>query len=270
MSGERVSRISAVFEETHQRGRIALMPYLPVGYPSLETTLALAPALAAAGADLFELGVPYSDPQADGATLQHATHVALQQGVTPRRCLEVAARIREIVSVPLLLMSYYNPIARFGDARFCWTAAEAGVDGLIVPDLPPEEAGDLRQAASEHGLDVIFLVAPTSTDNRLRVVTAASRGFVYCVSLSGVTGARSSLASGLSEYLARVRRFTTLPLAVGFGISRPEHVREVARYADGAIVASALVDRLDRLPPARQVTGAAEYIRSLAAATTRS
>ncbi len=264
-----MDRIKSTFARTRAQGRIALMPYLAVGYPSIDVTLALAPALAEAGADMFELGVPYSDPQADGATIQHATHVALQNGVTPRICLEVAAQIRQAVDVPLLLMSYYNPIARLGDMEFCRAAAEAGVDGVIVPDLPPEEADSLLHAAMHHGLDTIFLVAPTSTDARLRIVTEASSGFVYCVSLAGVTGARSQLASGLSDYLARVRQFTDLPLAVGFGISRPEHVREVARHADGAIVASALIDRLDRLAPEEQIPGAVTYVRELAGATAK-
>jgi len=264
-----MERIKTTFECTHQQGRIALIPYLPVGYPDLETTLALAPALAEAGADLFELGVPYSDPQADGATIQRATHQALQNGVTPRICLETAAAIRRTVDVPLLLMSYYNPICRFGNVAFCQAAAEAGVDGLIVPDLPPEEASDLLAAADAHRLDLIFLVAPTSTEERLRIVASEARGFIYCVSLSGVTGARAQLSSGLADYLARVRRFSDLPLAVGFGISHPEHVHEVARHADGAIVASALIDRLDALAPEERVAGVAAYVRQLAAATTR-
>jgi len=264
-----VERIKKTFERTRQQGRIALMPYLPVGYPDVETTVALAPALVAAGADLFELGVPYSDPQADGPTIQRATHRALQNGVTLRICLEVAARIRSSVDVPITLMGYYNPIARFGNAAFCQAAKAAGVDGLIVPDLPPEEADDLKRSAQGCQLDFVFLVAPTSTEERLRIVTDASSGFVYCVSLAGVTGARSHLAMGLPEYLQRVRAFTSLPLAVGFGISRPEHVQEVARYADGAIVASALVDRIDRLPADEQVAGATAFIGELARATAR-
>lgn len=264
-----MKRIATTFEKTRQHNRIALMPYLPIGYPSVETTLALAPALVEAGADLFELGVPYSDPQADGATIQHATHQALQNGITPRVCLDVAEKIRRTVEVPLLFMCYYNPIARFGDDRFCRAAAEAGVDGLIVPDLPPEEAEELRGAANAHHLDLPFLVAPTSTDERLTAVTQAASGFIYCVSLSGVTGARAQVAAGLGEYLAQVRHFTELPLAVGFGISKPEHVREVARHADGAIMGAALVDCLDRLAPEQQVGGAARYVRELAAATGR-
>ncbi len=264
-----MDRIKNTFERTRAQGRIALMPYLAVGYPSVDMTLALAPALAEAGADMFELGVPYSDPQADGVTIQRATHAALMNGVTPRTCLDVAARIRRAVDTPILLLTYYNPVARFGNAAFCHAAAEAGVDGLIVPDLPPEEADELRSAALDNGLCLVFLVAPTSTDERLETVASAASGFIYCVSLAGVTGAREHLATGLGDYLVRVRRHTDLPLVVGFGISRPEHVREVARYADGAIVASALIDLLDRLPPDEQIAGAAAYVRELAQATAR-
>lgn len=264
-----MGQISEVFERTRSAGRIALMPYLAVGYPTVETTLALAPALASAGADIFELGVPFSDPLADGATVQHATQIALRNGVTPAICLEVAAELRRKLSTPLLLMSYYNPIAHFGEAAFCAAARLSGVDGLIVPDLPPEEADDLQEAAKTNGLDLIYLVAPTSTDDRLDTVAQLASGFVYCVSLAGTTGARSRLADGLSTYLERVRRHVDVPLAVGFGISRPEHVRTVAAHADGAIVASALIDRLEALPAEEHVAAAASYVAELAAATRR-
>lgn len=264
-----MSRIAQLFARTKGEGRIALMPYLAVGYPDLETTLALAPALTEAGADAFELGIPYSDPLADGPTIQHATQAALKNGITPRACIEAAAVIRQRVAVPLILMGYYNPISRYGEQSFCRDVAAAGVDGLIVPDLPPEEADGLRDAAKANGLKLIFLVAPTSTDQRLNAVDHAASGFVYCVSLAGVTGARSHLAEGLPEYLERVRRHIQLPTAVGFGISRPEHVRTVARYADGAIVASALIDLLDRLAPDERIAGASRYIAEMAAATAR-
>jgi tryptophan synthase alpha chain len=246
------------------------MPYLAVGYPTLDSTLELARALAAAGADVFELGVPYSDPLADGATMQRATQVALRNGVTLARCLEVAAQIRQATAVPIALMSYYNPIARYSDLAFVRDAAQAGVDGLLIPDLPPEESEDMREAARSRKLDLSYFVAPTSTNERLEIVAQAASGFVYCVALAGVTGARTSLSEGLPSYLDRVRRFTDLPLAVGFGISRPEHVRVVAEHADGAIVASALIDRIDSLPPAERVLGAADYLRAMSEATPRS
>ena len=264
-----MGQISEVFERTRRAGRIALMPYLAVGYPTVEKTLALGPALASAGADIFELGVPFSDPLADGATVQRATQIALRNGVTLAICLEVAAELRRTLSTPLLLMSYYNPIAHFGDDELCLAARLAGVDGLIVPDLPPEEAGDLQEAAKTNGLDLIYLVAPTSTDDRLETVAQQASGFVYCVSLSGTTGARSRLADGLPSYLDRVRKHIDLPLAVGFGISRPEHVQTVAAHADGAIVGAALIDRVEAAPPDEQVPAAAAFIAELATATGR-
>lgn len=264
-----MGQISEIFDKKRSAGRIALMPYLAVGYPTVEMTLELGPALARAGADIFELGVPFSDPLADGATVQHATQVALRNGVTLATCLEVAAELRQKLSTPLLLMSYYNPIAHFGDAEFCASARRAGVDGLIVPDLPPEEAGDLQDAAKTNGLDLVYLVAPTSTDERLETVAQQASGFVYCVSLAGTTGARSRLADGLASYLQRVRQHVDVPLAVGFGISRPEHVQTVAAHADGAIVASALIDHIEALPPEDRVAGAATFVAELAAATTR-
>jgi tryptophan synthase alpha chain len=264
-----VSRIKAVFERTRREGHIALMPYLVVGYPTVDSTLELASALADAGADVFELGVPYSDPLADGATIQRATQVALANGVTPTLCLDVAARIRQATSVPIALMSYYNPIARYGDLEFVREAARVGVDGLLIPDLPPEESDELRELAGGLGLDLSYFVAPTSTDERLRLVAQVATGFVYCVALAGVTGARTTLSEGLPSYLDRVRRFVDLPLAVGFGISRPEHVRVVAEHADGAIVASALIDRLDSLPSTEKVSGASAYLREMGEATAR-
>jgi tryptophan synthase alpha chain len=258
-----------MFERTRAAGRIALMPYLPVGYPSVETTLALAPALVAAGADLFELGVPYSDPLADGATVQRATQAALANGVTLGLCLEVARQIRQQVDVPLVMMTYYNPVARYGVDEFARAAATAGVDGLLVPDLPPEEAEPLANACARNALDLAYFIAPTSTDERIELVAGLSRGFIYCVSLTGVTGARSKLADSLPAYLDRARRRVDRPLVVGFGISQPEHVAVVAKHADGAIVASALIDRLDSLPPSEQVSGAAAYVATLASATAR-
>ena len=264
-----MGRIAATFERTRQAGRIALMPYLAMGYPTIQATLDLGPALAAAGADIFELGVPYSDPLADGATVQRATQIALKNGVTPRMCLDLVAMLRTVVDIPLVLMSYYNPIARSGGVAYIEAAAKAGIDGLIVPDLPPEEADEFSAAAVANNIDLIFFVAPTSTDARLELVGRASRGFVYCVALSGVTGARSSMSAELPAYLARVRQFTDLPLAVGFGISQPEHVGSIAPLADGAIVGAALIDRIDSLSPEDRVTGAAAYIGELAAATWR-
>jgi tryptophan synthase alpha chain len=237
-----MSQIEAVFAGLRGAGRTALMPYLTLGYPRRESALSLVPAAVAAGADLVELGVPFSDPLADGATIQAASQQALANGMTLARCLEQAAALRARgVAVPLVLMSYYNPILQMGPEPFARRAAAAGIDGAIVPDLPPEEAGALRPALGAQGIDPIFLLPPTAGDERLRRVAAQSRGFLYLVSLAGVTGARDRLPAELEAFVARARRLTGLPLAVGFGIGSPEQAARVARIADGVIVGSALV-----------------------------
>lgn len=258
-----MSRISARLAECRESGRLALIPYITAGYPDAETTVELAIALAGAGADLLELGIPFSDPLADGVTIQRASFAALGAGVTPRTCLEVARRIRARCDVPLLFMGYYNPFLRYGLDAFADDSAGAGVDGLIVPDLPPEEAGELRGCLANRGLDLIHLLAPTSTDERIGLVARSATGFVYCASLAGVTGARSDLSAGIPAFLGRVRRQTDLPLCVGFGISRPEHVSALVGVADGAIVGSALVALIERLAPSARVAGAASYLAEL-------
>jgi len=200
-------------------------------------------AIASAGSDLIELGVPFSDPLADGPTIQHSTQVALENGITVKECLEMVRILRgQGVSQPLLLMGYYNPILAFGPERFVAQACQAGADGLIVPDLPLEEAAALEAACQQNGLALVYLVAPTTTDERLTLVTAHSSGFVYIVSLTGVTGARASLSASLEEFLRRVRRVTDKPLAVGFGISTPEQAARVGKLAEGVIIGSAVID----------------------------
>jgi tryptophan synthase alpha chain len=243
-----VAAITAAFARAKARGEVALIPYAVLGYPTPEATLDIVPALAEAGADLIELGIPFSDPLADGATIQRATHAALENGMTLDRCLELAAALHARVTVPLLFMGYYNPFHRRGIARAVADCAAAGVDGLIIPDLPPEEAGPLLAACQEHDVACVFLVAPTSSEARLATVGAAGTGFLYCVSLAGVTGARQALPPDLPAYMARVRRHTTLPLAVGFGLSTPEHIAAVGAVADGAVIASALITRLEATP----------------------
>ncbi len=247
-----MSRIASVFEDPGHR---ALVAYLTIGYPSLEATLELVPALVAGGCDIVELGIPFSDPLADGATIQKASFQALKNGVTPRLCLEVARRLRQKVTVPLLFMSYYNPIYSQGLESFCARAAEAGIDGLIIPDLPPEEGGELQTAAGPKGIDVVYLLAPTSTDERVRAVAENSTGFIYLVSLTGVTGARESLSEGLEAFVGRVRKVAKQPLCVGFGISTPEQAARVARVADGVIVGSRLLQVIETAAqPAKAAT----------------
>jgi tryptophan synthase alpha chain len=237
-----MSRIAGAFEQLRGDGRAALMPYLTMGYPERESALALVPAVIAAGADLIELGVPFSDPLADGATLQAASQQALANGMTLSLCLDQAESLRAGgVTAPLVLMGYYNPIFQMGPDAFARRAAAAGIDGLIVPDLPPEESGVLCSALESQGLDPVFLLPPTADEERARLVAERSRGFLYLVSLTGVTGARDRLPPDLESFVARARQVTSLPLAVGFGISSPEQAAWVARIADGVIVGSALV-----------------------------
>ncbi len=242
-----VQRIAAAFQTAQMANRAALMPYLTLGYPDPETSLTLVETVAAAGADLLELGVPFSDPLADGSTIQQATHVALQQGTSVHRCLEMGLTLRERgLEVPFLLMGYYNPILAYGERAFCRACQEAGVDGLIVPDLPPEEGGDLERVCQEHGLALVYLLAPTSPPERMALVADRSQGFIYLVSLTGVTGARQNLPPDLAAFISRARQTTDKPLAVGFGISTPQQTAQVARLADGVIVGSALVKMAGR------------------------
>ncbi|MFC1945613.1 tryptophan synthase subunit alpha [Chloroflexota bacterium] len=236
-----MSGLAAVFE----KGRRALIAYLTVGYPNTETTLRAIPLLAESGCDIIELGIPFSDPLADGTTIQQASHKALTQGVTPRTCLDIATKAHESTNTPLVFMTYYNPVFHYGLETFCRDTTVAGVSGLIVPDLPPEEGGELEAAARRHGLDQIYLLAPTSNDERIGLVSRHARGFIYLVSLSGVTGARTSLAADLSDFVSRVRLQTELPLCVGFGISTPEQASQVAAIADGVIVGSRLLELID-------------------------
>lgn len=268
----RPSRIAATFERLQREGRTALMPFLTIGYPDVETTLAAIPAMVEAGADLFELGMPFSDPLADGPTIQRTNQRALANGVTIHTTIEVARQLRANgVEVPFIAMGYVNPILRYGVERFVADCAEAGIDGLIVPDLPPEESDEIADACRRHGRDLIMLLAPTSPERRIKEVAARATGFIYCISLVGVTGARAQLQDGLAPYIARVRNYTALPLAIGFGIATAEHVGQVGDLAEGAIVASALLNRLAEVedrPVAERVAAAADFVRGLRGETT--
>lgn len=230
-----------------QPRRPAFMPYAVLGYPTPELSLQVVQALVAAGADLLELGVPFSDPLADGPTIQAATQGALEKGVTVADCIAMVAALRARgVETPALLMGYVNPILAYGIQRFVADSAQAGVDGFIVPDLPPEEAGELEVACHGQGLALVYLLAPTSPANRIRLVAEKSQGFIYLVSLTGVTGARDALSPSLADFVGRVRGVTRKPLAVGFGIGSGDQARAVAQLADGVIVGSALVQRAGR------------------------
>jgi tryptophan synthase alpha chain len=240
-----MNRIAETFASLKTAGRKALIPYLMAGYPDLDTTRRLVLEAERRGADIIELGVPFSDPVADGPTIQRASIRALEQGVTLREIVRQVASIRERSRAPLVLMTYYNPLLAYGISAFCRDAARAGVDGIIVPDLPPEEGEDLSAACREQGIATIFLVAPTSTERRMRLVNEHTTGFVYCVSLLGVTGARNRLSEGVEEFLASARRQITRPLAVGFGISTPEQAGKMAEQADGVIVGSAIINLME-------------------------
>ncbi len=259
-----IGRLRAAFAAAKAEGRAAFMPYVTVGHPDRDTTDTVVPALAAAGADIIELGVPFSDPLADGVVVQRSTQTALTNGITLDGCFAAVARLRANgLTTPLVFLGYINPIERRGLEPFAAECARVGVDGVIVADLPAEEAGDLRAACDRHGVALIPFLAPTSTPERIAAVADIATGFVYCIGLTGVTGARDVLASDLGAFLVRVRERVTLPLAVGFGISRPEHVAAVGAMADGVIVGSALVRRLDELPAAERAAGAAAFVRQM-------
>jgi tryptophan synthase alpha chain len=240
MSG--VERIQAVFAQAKEERRAAFMPYHAMGYPNRQRTLDVVTALADVGADLFEIGIPFSDPLADGPTVQEATYMALTQGTTVADCLSMVRELRgQGVDQPFCAMSYYNPILAYGEERFVADAVAAGVDGLIVPDLPPGESDLLEDACRKAGLATIYMLAPTSTEDRIKLVASHATGFIYLVSVTGITGARSELPPDLLSFVQRVRKQTDLPLAIGFGISNGDQARRVAEIANGVIVGSALV-----------------------------
>jgi len=236
-----MSSITSVFRPNYK----ALIAYITVGYPNVETTLKAAQALSVNGCDIIELGIPFSDPLADGATIQKASYQALQQGVTPQVCLETASRLRREIATPLVFMTYYNPVFNYGLEAFCEDCTEAGVNGLIIPDLPPEEGVELEAATRKHNLDLIYLLTPTSHEERIAAVAERARGFIYLVSLAGVTGARQTLPAELESFVKRVRQKARQPLCVGFGVSNPEQARRVARIADGVIVGSRLIQLIE-------------------------
>ena len=240
-----MSTISGVFRLGHKAPRKGLIAYVTTGYPTMAATLEVVPLLAELGCDVVELGIPFSDPLADGATIQKASFESLQNGTTPEACLKVAAEIHRKAAVPLVFMTYYNPVFSYGVERFAADCAAAGVSGLIVPDLPPEEGGALDAATLKHDIDLIDLLAPTSTPERVKLVAGHSRGFIYLVSVTGVTGARRELSQDLGDFVARVRAVARQPLCVGFGISTPEQARQVGQLADGVIVGSRLIQLME-------------------------
>lgn len=239
-----MNAISTVFKSDHK----ALIAYVTAGYPDAAATVKITAALAENGCDIIELGIPFSDPLADGATIQKASYHALLNGTTPTACLKIAAEIRHKITTPLVFMTYYNPVLNYGINAFCRDSVKAGINGMIVPDLPPEEGLELESFTAKDNLDLIYLLAPTSNDERIATVAARSRGFIYLVSLTGVTGARDTLSPELAGFVKRVRSVSSLPLCVGFGISKVEHAVQAASLADGVIIGSKLIDLIDEDP----------------------
>lgn len=230
--------ISPVFK---QSGHKALIAYLTVGYPTIETTLKAVPLLADSGCDMIELGIPFSDPLADGVTIQNASYQALNNDVTVKQCLKVAEELNEKTDVPLLFMTYFNPVFSYGFEAFCKDCNSSGISGLIVPDLTPDEGEKLEISTQKNELALVYLLAPSSTDERIKLVAQKSRGFIYLVSITGVTGARVGIPAELETFVTRVRAVVSQPLCIGFGISTPEQARYAARLADGVIVGSRIL-----------------------------
>ncbi len=219
------------------------------------------PLFASSGCDIIELGIPFSDPLADGATIQRASYEALKQGITTKVCFEVAQELRRQVNIPLVFMTYYNPVLKFGLEQFCSKCAKVGIDGLIIPDLPPEEGEELEKSTKRHRLNLIYLLSPASTEDRIKLVASKSSGFIYLVSLTGVTGARDKLPEELESFVARVRKRTEKPLCVGFGVSTTEQARRVAKVADGVIVGSRIIQLLDEDKSLKNASSFIKYLR---------
>jgi tryptophan synthase alpha chain len=258
------SRLEGTFSRMRLEKRTGLVTYVTAGDPALDRTRGILAALASGGADVIELGIPFSDPLADGPVIQRASERALAGGTTLERALEMLASIRKDLPVPVVVFTYANPVLRLGAERFASRAAASGVDGVLVLDLPIEEAGPLRETLSSAGIDTIFLLSPTTTRARIERAAALGRGFLYGISRLGVTGARTALSADAAALAARVREVTALPLAMGFGVSRPEHVVEIGRFADAAVVGSALVNVIAEAGAGRDLEQrVTEYVRWL-------
>ena len=241
-----MSRIAATFEALKRNDKKGFIPFITAGDPDLATTRDLILELARAGASIVELGVPFSDPMADGPVIQRASERALRHGFGLSEILDVVRDVRKQTAVPIVLFSYFNPLMQFGLDKLAREAEHAEIDGILVTDLIPEEAGRFSTMLRAHEIDLIFLAAPTSTDARLQMIGERATGFIYAVSRAGVTGAREKMSAEAEKLVTRLRRFSDLPVAVGFGISTPEHVRDVWRYADAAVVGSAIVEMIER------------------------
>ena len=266
-----MSRITDTFERLKTAGRGGLIPFITAGHPDIPTTRRLLLALQDAGADVIELGVPFSDPIADGAVIQRSSQLALRNGVTLEDILSLVADVRSVLNVPIVLFSYVNPVLQFGIGNFASSCAEAGVDGVLLSDLPWEEATEFRNTLASNSIDLILLAAPTSTEQRLRMIAGNARGFIYAVSRTGVTGTRDELSFQAKGLVQRLRALTCLPVAVGFGISTSDQVRQVWDYADAAVVGSAIVKEIEENSDRPDLVERVEnFVRSLAPVAGRS
>lgn len=259
-----INGIRGAFSATEKENRGAFIPYLTAGYPDPDTFLEIAQALADNGADVIEIGLPFSDPQADGPVIQKSSKAALDIGINPDRVLKLAAQVRQRVSTPLVIMSYYNPILQMGHGAFARRTSEAGVNGVIIPDLTPEEAADWLVAAEDHDLDTIFMIAPTTPLERKKEILELAKGFVYYVSLTGVTGAALGVSDELINDISELKALTSLPVAVGFGVSGPEQAAPLSKAADGVIVGTALIrEIMNHSAPRDQVRAVADLAASI-------
>jgi tryptophan synthase alpha chain len=252
-----MSRLESVFKQKNHK---ALIAYITVGYPNIEATLEVVPLLAECGCDIVELGIPFSDPMADGATIQRASFKALENGVSTTVCLDVAKKLSKKTSIPLVFMTYYNPIYKYGLEKFCRDCVAAGIDGLIIPELPPEEGDEIGNFAGKSGVDLIYLLAPTSNEERIKLVARKARGFIYLVSIAGITGVRNELPPDLGKFICKVKQIAKQPVCVGFGISTPEQAAQVAKTADGVIIGSKLIQLLET--DDKYWTGTQSFIRN--------
>jgi len=259
-----MTRINKVFQRLITNNKKALIPYITAGDPSLELTKKLIFKLEENGADIIELGVPFSDPMADGPTIQRASERALKNNVSLKNVLDLVSDVRTSTEIPIILFGYYNPFFTYGTEKFSKDAKRAGVDGALIVDLPPDEADELKVHMDRAGLDIIFLLAPTSTEERIKLITRKAGGFIYYVSLTGVTGAKTKFDSCIEEHVATVKRFTDLPVGIGFGISNPDQAGKVVKWADGVIVGSAIVKIIEEnLKNQDMVNKVGEFVKSL-------
>lgn len=259
-----MNRIDKKFKDLKKEGKKAFVAFITCGFPNLKTTENLLKEFARIGVDVIELGIPFSDPMADGKVIQEASLHALKNKVTLKNAIDLVARVRKDVNVPIAFMTYYNPVYKYGLEKFVNDAVKAGVDGVIIPDLPPEEAKDLKSFSDNKNFDIISFLAPTSTDARIKFVSKQAKGFIYYVSLTGVTGERTSLAKNIQENLKRIYKFTDKPVCVGFGVSNAAQVKDIQKCADGVIVGSAIVKKIkENIGKADLVVKVSQYVEEL-------